>query len=195
MSLNKMDTFLENVLSYIKFPFVKAEIRSELEDHILDKIHYYIEEGGYSGEEAEELSIKDMGDPKEVGTLLNKQHNPFWGGWILRISNGIIIFFIVIDIFFVGGLVLHSIFSGNMVKDIPKEDIVYRIDIKEKVKIDDRVIRFTNVVYDKSGNMNIFYEYYDLRSLGSGWSLGYIGDIMDNLGNTYLNGSGSSYGE
>ncbi len=135
-----------------------------------------------------------MGDPKEVGTLLNKQHNPFWGGWILRISNGIIIFFIVIDIFFVGGLVLHSIFSGNMVKDIPKEDIVYRIDIKEKVKIDDRVIRFTNVVYDKSGNMNIFYEYYDLRSLGSGWSLGYIGDIMDNLGNTYLNGSGSSYG-
>ena len=69
---------------------------------------------------------------------------------------------------------------------------MYKIDIDEKVKIDDTVIHFTNVVYDKNGDMSIFYEYYDTRLLGAGWSIGSIGDIMDNLGNTYFSGSGYS---
>lgn len=46
--------------------------------------------------------------------------------------------------------------------------------------------------YDKNGDMNIFYEYYDTRFWGAGRSLGAIGDVMDNLGNTYFWGSGYS---
>lgn len=192
MPLDKVDKFLENVLSYIKFPFVKDDIKFELESHILDRINYYMEQG-YDSEKAEELSIKDMGDPKEIGILLNKQHNPFLG-WILKITNGMVIFFVILSIYFVGVPLVISIFSRNPIKDIPKENIVYKIDTDEKVKIDDTVIRFTNVVYDKNGDMNIFYECYDTKFWGMGWSSSAIGDIMDDLGNTYFAGSAYSGG-
>ena len=71
--------FLEQVLSYVKFPFDRDEIRLELESHILEKIEYYIEQG-YDRETAEQYSIKDMGDAREIGIALNKEHNPFFAG-------------------------------------------------------------------------------------------------------------------
>lgn len=188
MPLTKVDKFLGAVLSYIKFPFVKDDIKFELESHILERINYYMEQG-YDNEKAEELSIRDMGDPKEIGTLLNKQHNPFLG-WLLKITDGMVIFFIILSIYSAGVPLVNSLFSRNPINDIPKEDIVYKIDIDEKVKIDDTIIYFTNVVYDKNGDISILYEYYDTRFCGTGWGLGTIGDITDNLGNTYFAGSG-----
>jgi hypothetical protein len=89
---------------------------------------------------------------------------------------------------------LGSIFSNDLINNIPKSDIVYRIDLKEQVKIDDRVICVTNVIYDKNSAMHIFYEYYDTRLWGTGWSMGNIGDITDNLGNKYMSGSGQESG-
>lgn len=133
MPLTKVDKFLEDVLSHIKFPFVKDDIRFELESHILEKIDYYMEQG-YDSEKAEELSIRDMGDAKEIGILLNKQHNPFLG-WLLKITNGMIIFFIILNIYFAGIPFISSLFSKNPINTIPKEDIVYKIDINDdKIK-------------------------------------------------------------
>lgn len=192
MPLTKLDKFLEDVLSYIKFPFVKDNIKFELESHILEKINYYIEQG-YDSEKAEELSINDMGDPKEIGIQLNKEHNPFLG-WLLRITNGMVVLFIILSALFIIPILGVSLFSKSPIKDIPKENIVYKIDIDEKVKIDDTVIRFTNVVYDKNGDMNIFYECYDTKFWARGWSSNSIGDIMDDLGNTYFAGSAYSGG-
>ena len=188
MPLIKVDKFLEDVLSYIKFPFVKDDIKFELESHILEKIDYYMEQG-YDRETAEELSINDMGNPKEIGIQLNRQHNPFLG-WILTITNVMIFFLGILSVFFIVPIFVSPLFDGNLINDIPKEDIVYRIDIDERVKLDDRIIHFTNVVYEKNGDMNIFYEYWDSRFLKTGWSLGTIGNIRDNLGNTYFAGSG-----
>lgn len=192
MPLTKLDKFLEDVISHIRYPFVRDDIKLELESHILDKINYYMDKG-YNKKEAEELSIKDMGDPRVIGIELNKQHNPFLG-WVLKITNAIVIFFIVINVYFLGADFFMYLFSRNSIKDIPKESIVYKINIDEKVKIDDRVIKFTDIVYEKNGDMNIFYEYWNTKLLGTGWSLGHIGNIKDNLGNTYLTGSGARSG-
>lgn len=188
MHLDKVDRFLENVLSYIKFPFVKESIKLELQSHIIDRLEDYIEEG-YDREEAEELSIKDMGDPKELGILLNRQHNPILG-WILSITNGLVVAAAALSLIIVLLIAGVSLFSRNPIKDIPKEDIVYKIDINERVKIDDLVIRFTNLIYDNHGNMSIFYDYYSTKPSLTGWSLGSIGDIRDDIGNTYFSGSG-----
>ncbi|MBU5256215.1 permease prefix domain 1-containing protein [Tissierella praeacuta] len=192
MSFHKMDEFLKSVLSYIKFPFDREDIKLEMEAHILHKINYYMEQG-YHEEKAEELAVKDMGNPKEIGIQLNKEHNPIIG-WLWRITNIAVSIFIVINIFIIGSMTIVTIFSGNPVKEIPKEDIVYRIDINEKVQIDDMVIKFTNVIYDKDGELHIFYRYYDKKLWGSGWSFGAIGTIKDDLGNEYFSGSGSSSG-
>lgn len=190
-SLRK-DKFLEEVLSYIKFPFDRTDIKYELECHISDKMDYYAEQG-YDKETAENLSVNDMGEAKEIGIELNKQHNPILG-WLWKITNVIVILFAVWNIYVIGAPVVMSIFSNNPINDIPKSDIVYKIDLDKKVKLDDTLIHFTNVVYEKNGNMNIIYEYYNSKLWGTGWSLGSIGSITDNLGNSYFTGSGGGGG-
>ncbi|MTI65051.1 MAG: PadR family transcriptional regulator [Firmicutes bacterium] len=191
-STSKKEKFLEEVMGYIKFPFDRDDIKFELKDHILEKINYYIAQG-YDKETAEQLSIRDMGYAKEMGIKLNKQHNPLIG-WIWKITNVMIIVFLLFNIYFIGGTTIMTLFDSNPVNEIPKSNIDYRIDMDKKVKLDDTVIHFTNIIYEKNGNMNIFYEYYDTKLWGTGWSLGGIGEITDDLGNTYLSGSGGGSG-
>ena len=97
MHFDKIEEFLDETLSYVKFVLDRYEIKLELKDHMMDKLDYYIE-SGHDGKEAEKLSLIDMGDPKERGVELNKQHNPIIG-WIWRISRIAVILFIIINIF------------------------------------------------------------------------------------------------
>lgn len=183
----KGNHFLKEVLSYVKFRRDREDIRAELEGHILDRMEEFMERG-HDKEEAEQLSIEAMGDAKELGVELNKQHNPILG-WIWLITNIIkVIIIVVFGYIFIFGLVL--MFPSSPIKEMPKEKIVYRIDIDEKVKIDDRVLRFTDLIYDKDGNMNVYYEYYYTKLWGIAWSFGYIGEISDDLGHTYYTGGG-----
>lgn len=186
LSPNKSEEFLEEVLSYIKFYPDRAHIRSELECHIADKREYYIDQG-YTKESAEGIAVKDMGDAKEIGIKLNKLHNPFLG-WIWKITNVMVILFMLSTLYNIGSSVVHTISQGNPINEIPKSEIVYKLDIDERVKLDDMIIRFTNIIFEENGNMNIFYEYYDTKLWGTGWTLGSIGEIRDNLGNEYLTG-------
>lgn len=188
----KVEEFLEEIVSHVKFVFDRDEIKLELKDHMIDKFQYYMEKG-YDEEEAEKFTIKDMGDPKEIGLELDKQHNPIIG-WIWRITNILATLLIIINIFIVGSIGLVSIFSTSEINIIPKEDIVYRINLDKKVEIDNRVIKITNIIYEKNGDMNIFYKDYEKGLLGSGWSLGHIGKIKDDLGNVYRGYSGSTSG-
>lgn len=190
MHLPKKDEFLEEVLSYIKFSYDRESIRSELECHISDRIDDYIEQG-YDEDMAEQLTIENMGKPRDIGIELNKQHNPLIG-WIFGLTNMIAALFVIINIFLIFAFIIVPLFNKNPNPDIPVSNIVYQIDINEKVKIDDTVIHFTKLIYDIDGDMNIFYISYSTKFLGTGWHSFYIGDITDNLGNTYFSGSGAS---
>lgn len=192
MPLPKKDKFLEEVLTYIKFPFDRDGIKSELESHILYKIDYYIEHG-YDEVKAEELSINDMGEAKEIGIQLNKEHNPVIG-WLWKITNVLVVLSAIFSVYFIGFPLIDSLVSGNSIEDIPASNIVYKIDVDKKVKLDDTIIHFIHVVYEKNGDMNIFFEYYDTKLWGTGWSLGDIGEVSDNLGNKYYAGSGGTDG-
>jgi hypothetical protein len=192
MHFPKMEEFLMEVLHYIKYPFDKIEIRSELESHIMDRIDYYIELG-HDAKAAELLALQDMGDSKEIGKELNKQHNPFLG-WIFTITKVMLVLFVIVDVYFVGAHIIFTFSGTNMLKEIPKSDILYRIDLNLKVKLDDTVIKFKHLVYEKNGDMNIIYDYYDTRLWGTGWGSDPIHTISDNLGNIYFTGGSQSSG-
>ncbi len=192
MLMPKKERFLEEVLSYIKFPFDRENIKTELESHIVEKIDDYMEQG-YDVEKAEELAINDIGDAKEIGMELNKEHNALLG-WLWKITNGMVVLFIIGNLFFVGVPFFITFFSSSPINDIDKSSIVYQMDIDEQVKLDNTVIHFTNIVYQDNGELNIFFEHYDTKLWGTGWSLGTIGEITDNLGNTYRARSACSAG-
>lgn len=184
--------FLGEVLSYIRFPFDREEIRIELESHIEERIGDYRREG-YDQQTAEKLAVDGMGNAKEIGVELNKQHNPLLG-WLWWGTNMMIFLMGTWIVLIVIVPALISFLDGRSFDEIPKPSIVYTVDINESVQIDDRVIRFSKVIYDKEENLHIFYETYDIRLWGAGWSFDNIGMITDDLGNIYATGSGGAIG-
>lgn len=112
MPLPKKDKFLKEVLSCVKFPFDRDNIKSELDSHIVEKIDHYIAQG-YDNETAEQLSINDMGDAKEIGTALNKQHNPFLG-YVWMLTNVAVILLIIVNINIVGTPLMHFLFNNSI---------------------------------------------------------------------------------
>lgn len=195
MGQYRADEFLKEVLNHIKFPFDRDEIILELKNHILDSQDYYMGKG-HTAEEAEELAVEQMGDPTEIGKELNKEHNPIIG-WIWKVTNIIVVPLYVIGILILSYMVItipYNLFYSDLSREIPKESIVYEMDLNNKVQIDDRVIHFKKLIYDEKNNLHIFYKYYDKKFWKTGWGLGSIGTVTDNLGSEYLSGSGTSSG-
>lgn len=192
MPFPKKEKFLMDVLSCVKFPFDRDAIKSELENHIADKMEYYLSQG-YDMDTAEDLSIRDMGDAREIGHELNREHNPLLG-WLWKITNVLVTLFAIWNGFFIGSILISSMFVYNPIKSIPKSNIVYTIDVNQKVRLDDTIMNFTKVVYDKNGDLHIAYEYYSTKLWGTGWSSAGIGKVMDNLGNEYFAASGGGGG-
>lgn len=191
MDLHKKDLYLDKIISYIKFPFDREDIREEINNHILDKLDYY-EGKGYEKDQAEEMAINAMGDAEEIGKQLNKEHNPIIG-WIWKITNYIITLALISNIL-VLILWLPSFLLVSNSRGIPRKEILWKQTINERVEIDDRVIKFKDLIYDKSGNLYIGYSYYDKRLWGRAWSFNLLWDIRDDLGGEYRSGSGHESG-
>lgn len=68
-------TFFDDVLQEVKFSWDHDEIRTELEEHILEECAY-LETKGLPAEEAETEAVRRMGDPENLGKLLNTAHQP-----------------------------------------------------------------------------------------------------------------------
>lgn len=188
-SLNK-EEFLGKVLRQIRFPFDRAGIKAELSDHISERVEHYLELG-YDQEHAEQSAVSDMGDPIEIGVELNKEHRPLLG-WLWKATGLLVGLVIVLNALFVVPVISMSLSSGHKA-NIPESEIVYEVAVGETVRLDDRLIHFSKVIYDRAGNLYIFHENHDVWFRG-GWSLGSIGTISDDLGNRYWSGGGGGTG-
>jgi len=71
--MNRND-YIKAVLSQIEDKTARAEVARELNDHLDDRIEFYID-GGYSPAEAEEKAVARMGDGESAGYRLNRMHN------------------------------------------------------------------------------------------------------------------------
>ena len=86
---------MEEVLRQIRFTPDRKKIRQELSEHMEDRM----EEDGMS----EDLLLEAMGDPKELGIQLNRQHKP-WLGWLWMGSWTILL----IAILLTAGILLYG---------------------------------------------------------------------------------------
>lgn len=85
-----MEAYLEKLLSQIRCkkarPYISDEIRSHIESQIEDNLS-----SGMEYAEAEKNAVADMGDPIDVGILLDKIHKPKIAWKLLAIIFGFII--------------------------------------------------------------------------------------------------------
>ncbi|WP_130862929.1 permease prefix domain 1-containing protein [Bacilliculturomica massiliensis] len=198
-SSSPSDQFLSQVLSCVRFRYDHAVIRQELLDHIEDRKDNYMEEGVKDGE-AEILAVSCMGDARELGEALNREHSPLLG-WIWRISGwaaSICVFLaVVLTILPLGHMMLSPFI--NSADNIPRDQIVYSQKMEERVQIDDRVIILRKVVFTQTdrnadtGTLHILWDNYEKRLHFSGWGFT-LSDcrFTDQSGREYLFSGGYS---
>ena len=84
-----IQSFLDVVAEQIRWKRARSVVTTELERHLEDQRDAFAEEGF---ENAEELAVKEMGDPVTVGTELDRVHRPKpqWGIIALTIALGLV---------------------------------------------------------------------------------------------------------
>lgn len=187
MSWQGKEAYLREVLSQVKFSYDHEPIYQELTSHLEERVDEYLSQG-YEKEEAEEMALENFGNPVEIGKALNKEHSPLLG-WVHFLSStmaAIAMGVLILALFALTFAILDSR-SG----DIPREDILRRIEVDEKVRIDDRIIYFDEVIVEKNGDLSIIYNTLLTRDFGSsGYTFGNIGTILDETGQDYFFSSG-----
>ncbi|WP_055069896.1 permease prefix domain 1-containing protein [Clostridium massiliamazoniense] len=71
---DKVNGYLDNICSLIKNKRVHEEVKSEIKAH-LEELERGYERDGKREEEATDLALKSLGNPKEIGKNLNKIHS------------------------------------------------------------------------------------------------------------------------
>lgn len=76
----KMEEYLNKVTEQIRCKAARKSVEKEMESHILDQMEAYVQEG-MEEEEALDKAVIGMGDPVEVGVLMDRIHRPqmSWG--------------------------------------------------------------------------------------------------------------------
>lgn len=187
MSWQGKEAYLKEVLSQVKFSYDHEPIYQELTSHLEERVEEYLSQG-YEKEEAEEMALENFGNPVEIGKALNKEHSPLLG-WVHFLSSTMAAIAMGVLILALFGLTFAMLDSRS--GDIPREDILRRIEVDEKVRIDDRIIHFDEVIVEKNGDLSIIYNTLLTKDFGSsGYSFGNIGTILDEAGQDYFFSSG-----
>ena len=187
MSWQGKEAYLREVLTQVKFSYDHEPIYQELTSHLEERMEEYLSQG-YEKEEAEEMALENFGNPVEIGKALNKEHSPLLG-WVHFLSSTMAAIAMGVLILALFGLTFAMLDSRS--GDIPREDILRRIEVDEKVRIDDRIIHFDEVIVEKNGDLSIIYNTLLTKDFGSsGYSFGNIGTILDETGQDYFFSSG-----
>lgn len=99
----KMEEYLNKVTEQMRCKKARASVAGELENHILDQMEAYKQEG-LEEEEALDKAIIQMGDPVEVGVSFDRIHRPQIS-WSMLILVGVIsIFSIILQVILRSGM-------------------------------------------------------------------------------------------
>lgn len=95
MAEKRWESYLDEVLSFIKFKYDHRAIRRELEEHMEDVREELLAEG-MEETAADVLTIAYMGDAAEIGQALDKEHGALLG-WIWRAARALVILLVLLN--------------------------------------------------------------------------------------------------
>lgn len=188
MDLTRLEAFLDKLVSGLAYPPDRDSIRRELEDHILDAIDYWQDQGLGPGE-AEARALEAMGEPEEIARQLNREHSPLLG-YLHSLTN-------IVSLLLAGYmllLLLPSLLGDLGPGPLKREEIAYRQKLEESVDLDNYIISFDELVLSKEGTLYINYSKQNKRPFRNIWNNSYIGEIYDDRGRHYQAGGSYSSG-
>ncbi|MBM6830134.1 hypothetical protein H9X85_11120 [Anaerotignum lactatifermentans] len=165
MEREHFEKYIKDVTSHVRFRFDRRGIAEELREHMEDLYEDLLSQG-IEAEQAEELALEWMGDSEEVGKALDAEHNPVLGWIWLFCRRALILIFLFFGIPALFGVSCTALMTGYDAVDTfftelyAENDVVYTVDVDQKVKIDDTVFSVKNLKYHEDGTMEIRYLSY-----------------------------------
>ena len=174
MQESRIEKYLEDVLSHVKFKYDHSAIRSELMGHMEERYQDFRKEG-MTEENAQKAVVLSMGDAEEVGKALNQAHNPVLG-MIWLIFRRVTQVLVTISLVLVIGAIVLALF-GMFVEGGKKTDsaIVYEIPINQQYDLYDRRIYIKKVTYYEDKTLRVNFDEMTLplsRDAMKRWSVG-----------------------
>lgn len=183
----KKDEFLSIVRKQIRFVFDRDEIENELKQHLADSIEDLMEEG-LSCEEAEYLAVEQMGNPVEVGKLLNKEHNPLLG-YLWAASKLLLACLICPAVLHVG---ITGFFLLKTITPMTLKDSVETYYVGIDMELPTHKVKLDKICLSKSGRYSLtFRAWAKLRYSRAGVSIRLF-TLKDEEGNHLGGGTVSS---
>jgi len=201
MMVPEWEAYLDKVTSFVRFAYDRPGIREEMRGHLEDRMEDFME-AGMEREEAQCRALEVMGDAKEIGEALDKEHSPLLG-WIWRVIHWAVIAAAVLLLPTVFNFVLGAVYSiadGVQGYHCISEDIagelVYAHEPDVRGRIDNVNIVIDEVRRYEDGTVQVCYRTWHNPLDGTqDWSFGFGQSFYDeNRDQVFYGGGGSSGG-
>ena len=177
--------FASDVLKEVKFKYDHTGIRRELLDH-MEELYEDLQAEGMDADVAEIMAAEYMGDAKEIGQALNKEHNPLLGQLWLIAKAFAWAFLICVAI--PACVDVAEVYHGLTSQYIEKTDslLVYTVPLEEEWDVRGERIRLREARYYADGTLELRGDSLDWdRERGTISGLCRHMSFTDNAGNLY----------
>ena len=190
MDEKRWETYLDEVLSFVKFKYDHKAIRRELAEHMAD-LKEDLMADGMDEEAAEYMTIAHMGDAAEIGQELDKEHHALLG-WVWRISRMVVVYLLFVIFLPLISMVAGTI-SNYFEEYVPSTDapVVWQLELDKKYQIYDDTLILDDIYYYEDGMLDVVY--HTKRSPFSrsiDWGMTISLGIFDEEGNDLRTGGG-----
>jgi len=187
-----MEQWLTAATSGIRFRPDREAVEEELRGHFEDKVADLQRVFHISAEEAEEMALERMGDPRQIGVELAKIHRP-WLGYLLRASR--VALGLSIMLLFIGGGFFGSGVPYRGVEEEPERPTFSSQEVlnlgQYEFRVEEAYIEDTEDWEDGEKKLTVFWKATSARFWEKpGYLPGYYWRGEDDTGKRY-----SSYGD
>ncbi|MBR3840100.1 MAG: hypothetical protein IKM20_03075 [Erysipelotrichales bacterium] len=183
--MNKQE-YLNVVRKQIHFFLDRDSIEEELSSHLSESIADLMDEG-LPKDEAEQLAVKQMGDPIEVGKQLNQEHHPVLG--YLWLASNVVLALLAVPT--IVTLISFAYGAYNMLTPAVMGNAVEIVSVNYERITPTHRIQIDNVCVNEEGRYYLTYRAWtNWEYSRAGWSTDSIRVINDD--GTYLGGSSYS---
>ena len=109
---NETQTFLNAVCEQVRWKQAHETITRDLSDHIEDQTEAYVR-GGMNSVDAAERAVKEMGDPVDVGLLMDASYRPRTEWAVLISVLFILLFGVVTQLIFYNAIPHYEMYNGE----------------------------------------------------------------------------------
>lgn len=151
MRFESWESYINAMLSQVKFRFDHKDIRAEYEEHMEDKLEFLMD-CGMDEERAAREVLTEMGEPKSLGKALNEIHNPLlgWIWWVSRIAARYAVSVGIFLVLYVAVTEISDVLPNSDYKVLKNYgEVVCEYDIEKEFVIDDTTVFLEDVqLYD-----------------------------------------------